>query len=99
MFAEDQGKLICLRNLLKHQRPDIDKIYLYGKDPFESKCQLLINRIEKVGSENLKNQKALIHSSQTIDDVYENKDYNPTKKKRMLIVFDDMTTDMESNRK
>ena len=51
---------MCLRNLLKHQRPDIDKIYLYGKDPFESKCQLLINRIEKVGSENLKNQKSLI---------------------------------------
>ena len=90
---------MCLRNLIKHQRPDIDKIYLYGKAPFESKCQLLINRIEKVGSENLKNQKALIDSSQTIDDVYENKDYNPTKKKRMLIVFDDMTTDMESNRK
>ena len=90
---------MCLRNLLKHQRPDIDKIYLYGKAPFESKCQLLINRIEKVGSENLKNKKALIDSSQTIDDVYENKDYNPTKKKRMLIVFDDMTTDMESNRK
>ena len=90
---------MCLRNLIKHQRPDIDKIYLYGKAPFESKCQLLINRIEKVGSENLKNKKALIDSSQTIDDVYENKDYNPTKKKRMLIVFDDMTTDMESNRK
>ena len=90
---------MCLRNLIKHQRPDIDKIYLYGKAPFESKCQLLINRIEKVGSENLKNQKALIDSSQTIDDIYENKDYNPTKKKRMLIVFDDMTTDMESNRK
>ena len=90
---------MCLRNLIKHQRPDIDKIYLYGKAPFESKCQLLINRIEKVGSENLKNQKALIDSSQTIDDVYENKDYNPTKKKRMLIVFNDMTTDMESNRK
>ena len=60
---------------------------------------MLINRTEKVGSENLKNKKALIDSSQTIDDVYENKDYNPTKKKRMLIVFDDMTTDMESNRK
>ena len=90
---------MCLRNLIKHRRPDIDKIYLYGKAPFESKCQLLINRIEKVGSENLKNQKALIDSSQTIDDICENKDYNPTKKKRMLIVFDDMTTDMESNRK
>ena len=32
-----------LLNLIKHQRPDIDKIYLYVKDPFESKYQLLIN--------------------------------------------------------
>ena len=35
--------------------------------------------------------------SQTIDDVYENVgDYNPTKKRRVLIVFDDMIADMES---
>ena len=50
---------MCLRNLLKHQRPDIDKICLCGKDPFESKCQLLINRIEKVGTENLKKSKSI----------------------------------------
>ena len=38
--------------------------------------------------------------SQTIDDVYENlEDYNPTKKK-VLIVFDDnMIEDMECNKK
>ena len=59
-------------NLIKHQQPDIDKIYSYVKDPFESKYQLLINRREKVGIENLKNPKAFIDYSQTIDDVYEN---------------------------
>ena len=33
-------------------------------------------------------------------DVYENLgDYNPTKKRRVLIVFDDMIADMESNKK
>ena len=38
--------------------------------------------------------------SQTIDDVYENlDDYNPRKKRRVLIVFDDMIADMESNEK
>ena len=35
--------------------PDIDKIYFYVKDPFESKYQLLINGIEKVGNEILEN--------------------------------------------
>ena len=88
-----------LLNLIKHQVPDTDKIYLYIKDPFESKYQLLINGREKVGIENLKNPKVLIDYSQTID-VYENlEEYNPMKKRRALIVFDDMIVDMESNKK
>ena len=38
--------------------------------------------------------------SQTIDDVHENlEDYNATQKRRVLIVFDDMIADMESNKK
>ena len=92
------GKTNVLLNLIKHQRQDIDKIYFYVKDPFESKYQLLINGREKVGTENLKNPKAFIDYSKTID-VYENlEDYNPTKKRRVLIVFDDMIADMESNK-
>ena len=48
----------------------------------------------------LKNLKTFIDYLQTIDDVYENlEDYNPTKKRRVLIVFDDMIPDMESNEK
>ena len=79
-------KTNVLYNLIKYQQPDIDKIYLYVKDPLESKYQLLINRREKVGT--------------TIDDVYENLEcYNPTKKRRTLIVFDDMIADIESNKK
>ena len=39
-------------------------------------------------------------SSQTIDDVYEHlENYNPSKKRRVLIVFDDMIADMESDKK
>ena len=46
----------------------------------------------------LKNPKAFIYYSQTVDDVYENlEEYGPTKKRRVLIVFDDMIADMESN--
>ena len=58
---------------------------------------MVINGKEKVGVENLKNQTAFIDFSQTIDDVYENlEDYNPTKKRRVLIAFDDLVADMES---
>ena len=93
------GKTNALLNLIKHQRPDIDKTYLYVKDPLESKYQLLINGGEKVQNKTLKNPKAFIDYSQTIDDVYENlKDYNPTKKRRVLIVFDDMIAYIESNK-
>ena len=31
------GKTNVLLNLIKYQRPDIDKIYLYIKDPLEAK--------------------------------------------------------------
>ena len=89
-----------LLNLIKYQQLDIDKVYLYVKDPLESKYQLLINGREKVGRENLKNPKAFIDDLQTIDDVYENlENYNPTKKRRVLLVFDYMIADMESNKK
>ena len=94
-MVHDQEKVMLL-NLIKHQRQDIDKIYLYGKDTFESKYQLLINGREEVGTEILKYTKALIDYSQTIDDVYENlEDYNPTMKRAVLIAFDDMITEME----
>ena len=38
-------KTNALLNLINHE-PDIDKIYLYAKDPYEAKYQLLINKIE-----------------------------------------------------
>ena len=51
---------------------------------------MLINGREKVWIENLKNTEAFVDYSQTIDDVHENlEDYNPTKKRKVLIVFDD----------
>ena len=100
VVGSGSSKTNLLLNLIKYQRPDIDKIYLYVKDPFESKYQSLINGREKVGIEKIKNPKALTDYSQTFDDVYENLEhYNPTKKKRVLIVFDDMIADMEFNKK
>ena len=74
-------KTNVLPNLIKDQRPDIDKIYLYIKDLFESKNQLLINEIEKEGIK-IKNPKSSYDYLQTMDDAHENLgDYNSTKKK------------------
>ena len=42
------GTTNVLLNLMKYQRPDVNRIYLYVKDPFKSKYQLLLNRKEKV---------------------------------------------------
>ena len=51
------GKSNVLLNLVKHQQPDIAKIYLYVKDPLELKYQLLINEREKVEMKELETQK------------------------------------------
>ena len=60
---------------------------------------MLTNGKAKVGIKHLKNPKAFFDYSKTIDDVYENlEDYNPKKKRRVLIVFDDVIVDMESNK-
>ena len=85
---------------MKNQQPDINNIYLYVKDPFKSKYQLLINEREEVEIKQLKNPKAFNDYSQKIDDVYENmEDYTPTKEKRVLIAFHDMIVDMVKNKK
>ena len=93
------GKTNVLLNLIKHQQPDIDNIYLFVKNLFKTKYRSLINRIEKVGIKELKNPKAFIDHLQIIDDAYANlEDYNSTKKRKVLIVFDDMVADMEANK-
>ena len=47
-------------NLQKHQQLDIDKIYLFIKDPYESKYQFPNDRIEKLGIQELKNPNAFL---------------------------------------
>ena len=79
------GENNVLLNLIKHQRPDIDKILFTCQISTWIKYQLLINRREKVGITKLENSKAFLDYSQTINDVYENlQGYNPTKKRRVL---------------
>ena len=85
-------------NLINNQ-PDIDKIYLYAKDSYEVKYQCLINKREKVGLDQFKDPRAFIEYSNDMQGVYKNiEDYNPGKKRKMLIVFDDMIADMINSR-
>ena len=78
----------------------IDKIYLYAKDPYEAKYQYLINKREKVGLDHFKDPKAFMEYSNDIEDVYKNiENYYPLKKHKILIVFDDMISDMIINEK
>ena len=55
-----------------NNQPDIDKIYLYAKDPYEAKYQYLINKRGKVGLNHYDDSKAFIKYSNDIRDVYKN---------------------------
>ena len=93
------GKTNALLNLLNNQ-PDIDKIYLYVKDPYEAKYQCLINKCEKVGLDHFDDPKAFIKYSNDMQDAYKNiDDYNPKNNRKILIVFYDMIADMINNNK
>ena len=86
-------------NLLENQ-PYIDEICLYTKDLYEVKYQYLINIREKVGIDHFDNPKAFLEYSNDKHDVYKNiGEYNVDKEQEILIVFDDMTADMISNKK
>ena len=93
------GKTNALLNLIVNQ-PDIDKIYLYAKDPYEAKYQFLINKRESTGLKHFNDPKAFIEYLNDMQDVYKNIDeYNPDKENKILIVFDDMIADMIHNKK
>ena len=93
------GKTMVLLNLTKKQ-PDIDKIYLYAKDPYKAKYQHLSNILEKVGLKCFNDPKAFIEYSNDMHDVYKNINYyNPNKENKILVVFADIIADMIHNKK
>ena len=59
---------------------------------------MFINRRKIVEIKKSKNPKTFLYYSQAFNDVLENlEDYNPKKKRKVLVVFDDMIADMEAN--
>ena len=61
---------------------------------------MLIKKLEQTGLKHCKNLEAFIGYSDDINDSYENVDeYNPSKKGKILIVFDVTIADVLSNKK
>ena len=93
------GKTNALINLISEQN-DIDKMYLHAKDLSEPKYGYLIKKREDVGIKHLNNPNTYIECSNTMDDVYENTDdYNSGRRRKNVIVFDDMIADIMNNKK
>ena len=61
---------------------------------------MLTNKRESVGLKHVNDSKASTEYANDMDDIYENiEEYNPNKKHKILIAFDDMIADMLSNEK
>ena len=74
------GKTNTLLNWIKEQ-DDIDKICLYAKDLSEPKYESFFKKRKNAGIKRLNDSNAFIECSNTMDDVYDNIEYNPTRKK------------------
>ena len=73
---------------------------MYPKDLSEPKYEFLIKNRENAGLKYLNDSKPFIECSNTMDDVYENiDDYNPSRKRKVLIIFDDMIAGIMTNKK
>ena len=93
------GKTNTLINLINKEN-DIDKIYSYARDLSEPKYEYLIKKREYVGIKHVNNPNAFIECSNAMDDIYENiNDYNSSRRRNILIVFDDMIADIMTNKK
>ena len=90
------GKTNTPLNFIQKQDNDnfIDKIYLYAKELSEPNYQFLIKKRENSGIKNLNDPSAFNECSNTMDDFHNNiDDYNLKRKRKILIVFDDMIAD------
>ena len=88
----------ALINLINEQN-DIDKIYLHAKDLSEPKYEYLIKKCEDVRIKHVNNSNAFIECSSTMNDVYQNiNDYNLNRRRKTLIIFDDMIVDIMTSK-
>ena len=94
------GKTNYLLNSIQKENNIIDKIYLYAKDLEEPKYKFLIEKRDEAGIKKLRDKNAFIEYSNNMDDIYDDiTDYNKKRKRKVLIVFDDMISHVMSNKK
>ena len=98
MGGSGSGKANALLNLINNQ-PNIDKTYLYAKDPYEAKYQFLINKKETTGLKHYNDPRAFIEYSNDMNDVYKNIEQYNLGKKFKIIFFGDTIADMINNKK
>ena len=73
---------------------------LYAKDPYGSKYQFLIDERERTGLKYFNYSKSFIEYSSDMDDIFKNiEECSPNKKRKILIVFNEMIADMLVNKK
>ena len=83
-----------------NEHKDINKTYLHARDLSEPKYEYLIKKRKDAGIKHLNNPNTFIKCSNTMDDVYDNiNDYHPSRKRKILIAFDDMIADIMKNKK
>ena len=93
------GKTNALLNLINEQ-DDMDKTDFDAKDLSEPKYEFLIKKRKNVRIKHCNDPNAFTEFLNTMDAVYENiDDHNPSRKRKTLIVFDDMIADVMSNKK
>ena len=93
------GKTHTLLNLINEQS-DIDKVYLHARDLNEPNYKILIKKRKDAGIKHFNDPNAFTECSNTMEDVYENiNNHNSSRKRKILIIFDDMITDIMTNKR
>ena len=94
------GRTNYLLNSIQKDNNIIDKIYLYAKDLEEPKYKFLINKREKAEINFNNDPNAFIEYSNYVDDILPNiEDYNKKRRRKVLIIFDDMISHVMSDKK
>ena len=96
------GKTNTLLHLIQNlnKTTPINKIYLYAKDLTEPKYEVLISNRKNAGIKHFNDPTVFIEYSNDMDDVFTYiDDYNKKRKRKVLIVFDDMIADIMSSKK
>ena len=94
------GKTNTLLHLIQNlnKTTTVDKIYLYIKNLSEPKYEFLINNRKNAGIKHFNDPTAFIECSNDMNDVFTNiDDYNKHRKRKVLIIFDDMVAEIMSS--